>query len=527
MLYPRGVLRGRTGVLTLIAVAVSLIAAPSAQATHENPDIQHLSYKVGPIDVTPGQNRISFATVSQHKPQVDGWIVGMSPNLVNEDGSVPSTDRVMFHHGVWINTSNDDLTTTRYGERFMATGEEKTKLVLPPGYGLRYEASDRWLLNHMIHNLTAASMDLYITYTIDFIPDSAPSAGDVKPVVPLWMDVVNGSGYPVFDVLKGTGENGRFTYPTDAENPYPDGIRRNLYQMNMNGTLVASAGHVHTGGLSTDLWMMRSGARYAGPKCNQRSTRKARQTCWARAPRVRGNRVHLYHSKAKYFEPRGPVSWDVAMTGTQPDWMVQVQKGDVLALNTTYETKLASWYESMGISVVYFAPGETGRNPYQTKVDWPGEVTHGHLPENNIHGGSRATLPDPTTMAGGPFPSGNILIDGFAYDSGDFRLPGMQGRPPRVPRGESLTFELSEGDASREIWHSITSCAPPCNRNTGIAYPIPDGEHQFDSGQLGDVVPAVYRRTWETPDDLPVGTYTYFCRIHPMMRGAFRVTKPQ
>ena len=31
------------------------------------------------------------------------------------------------------------------------------------------------------------------------------------------------------------------------------------------------------------------------------------------------------------------------------------------------------------------------------------------------------------------------------------------------------------------------------------------------------------RRTWQTPKNLPVGTYTYFCRIHPFMRGAFRV----
>jgi hypothetical protein len=271
--------------------------------------------------------------------------------------------------------------------------------------------------------------------------------------------------------------------------------------------------------------MLRNGARYQGPACGKRETARQRRRCWARAPRVRGNRVHLFHSKAKYFEPAGPVSWDMAMTGSRPDWMVQVRKGDVLALTTTYETRRASWYESMGISVVYMADGTDGRNPYRTKVDWPGRVTHGHLPENNVHGGKRAILPDPREMAGGPFPSSNILIDAFTYEAGDFRLPGMGGRPARVRRGKSLTFELSEDDASREIWHSVTSCAAPCNRNTGIAYPIPNGRHQFDSGQLGDIVPAVRRRTWETPKDLPVGTYTYFCRIHPMMRGAFRVTK--
>ena len=46
----------------------------------------------------------------------------------------------------------------------------------------------------------------------------------------------------------------------------------------------------------------------------------------------------------------------------------------------------------------------------------------------------------------------------------------------------------------------------------------------FDSGELGDAGPPTAGRvTWETPGDLDDGTYTYFCRIHPFMRGAFRV----
>jgi hypothetical protein len=53
----------------------------------------------------------------------------------------------------------------------------------------------------------------------------------------------------------------------------------------------------------------------------------------------------------------------------------------------------------------------------------------------------------------------------------------------------------------------------------------------FDSGELGfngnqgslPGAPAADRDTWQTPKDLPSGTYTYFCRIHPFMRGAFRV----
>ena len=65
----------------------------------------------------------------------------------------------------------------------------------------------------------------------------------------------------------------------------------------------------------------------------------------------------------------------------------------------------------------------------------------------------------------------------------------------------------------------------------GIAYPIADGEFQFDSGQLGNLngnasPPTVGRTSWTTPKNLPVGTHTFFCRIHPLMRGAIRVVDP-
>jgi plastocyanin len=95
-----------------------------------------------------------------------------------------------------------------------------------------------------------------------------------------------------------------------------------------------------------------------------------------------------------------------------------------------------------------------------------------------------------------------------------------------VPRGRSLRFV--NRDARRGILHSITACRAPCNRATGIAYPLADGPVAFDSGNLGfgpaGLTPAAQRATWRTPRNLRPGTYTYFCRVHPFMRGAFRVT---
>ena len=95
-------------------------------------------------------------------------------------------------------------------------------------------------------------------------------------------------------------------------------------------------------------------------------------------------------------------------------------------------------------------------------------------------------------------------------------------------KGRSLKFV--NRDPKRRIFHTITACKAPCNRTTGIAYPLADGKVEFDSGELGvgprGFTPAANRITWKTPKRLDPGTYTYFCRVHPFMRGAFEV-KPR
>ena len=89
--------------------------------------------------------------------------------------------------------------------------------------------------------------------------------------------------------------------------------------------------------------------------------------------------------------------------------------------------------------------------------------------------------------------------------------------------GQTLTFR-DAGDNAKRVYHSITSCKPPCNRTTGIAYPIADGAVQFESGTLGSASPPGDRGApVDDARDLTPGTYAYFCRIHPFMRGSFRV----
>jgi plastocyanin len=489
----------RAGV-ALAACLALFVSAPAAGAAEGElvsvspaaNGAKRMLYRIGPFQVVPGQNEIGNRVFGE-KPQVDGWITRIRPDLVYTNGRVPGVDVIHLHHGVWLNLSRQDVTWPGLPERFFAAGEEKTITTFPKGYGYRYRASDTWLLNHMIHNLTPVPTEVYMVYEIDFIPDTSPAAPGLRPVKPVWLDVENGKAYPVFDVRQGSGSRGRYTYPTDARRPYAGRGRRNQWVADRNGVLVATAGHLHPGGLHTDLYMRRRGAR-----------------------------AHLFRSNARYFEPAGAVSWDVAMTGTRRDWRVKVRRGDVLSTTATYDSSRAAWWESMGIMITYMADGGRGRNPFKRRVDFPGRPTHGHLPENNNHGGAPGGLPNPLRMPDGMTVSGPLDVLDFKFTLGDLSLPGAAGRPPVVRRGQSITFR--NVDDPRAIYHSITSCKPPCNRTTGIAYPVADGPVQFESGTLGSAVPpATGRLEWRTPRNLDPGTYTYFCRIHPFMRGAFRV----
>ena len=485
---------------------------------------QRLTYRIGPFNIIPGQNDIGYAGMDQ-KPKVDGWITRMRPDLVYTNGTVPRVDVIHLHHAVWLNMSRKDATAPGLPERFFAAGEEKTIMSLPKGYGLDYKASDHWLLNHMIHNLTPVATQVYVELQIDFIPKNSAAARGIQPVRPIWMDVQNGQIYPVFNVRKGSGEKGQYTYPNDKPAAYGGGSKRNEWVSDRDGVLVATAGHLHPGGKHTDLWMRRQGARVAKPACASKSSSKARRLCKARAPRGYGSNAHLFRSDAKYFEPAGAVSWDVAMSGTPRDWRVKIHKGDTLWTSATYDTKRGSWWESMGIMVTYMADSGSGADPFKKRVDYPGKPTHGHLRENRHHGGEKTGLPDPRKLPDGPaVGGGQVDILNFKYAVGDLSLAGSNRNPPVIQRGQAVTFRNLE--SGKRLYHSITSCKAPCNRSTGIAYPIADGTVQFESGTLGSAVPpATGALEWKTPPGLDTGTYTYFCRIHPFMRGAFRVEK--
>jgi plastocyanin len=484
--------------MTLLAATALLGPAASSVSAAREPappaGVQRLTFRY-PINLRPGTNLIRV-NGGVPKPTVPGYIVRIKPDLTRRDGSVPPTDKIHLHHAVWLSTRAQSANPYAGGvpEIFFATGEEKTIATIPRPYGYPVKPADNWLLNDMIHDLTNRGARLYITYTVDFVPADSPLGRRLRPVTPVWLDVEN-TAYPVFDVLRGSGRGGLFTYPDMRPNAYAGRGQLNEVTMPRSGTLVGFAGHVHPGGLWTDL-----------------SVRRA------------GRSRHIFRSEAKYFGNRAPVSWDLGMTVTPPDWRVRVQRGDVLAINATYETRNASWYESMGIMFGWLAEDLAGKDPFAAGIKTRGQVSHGHLPENDNFGGRRTGIVDPTTLPDGSAPDGVVPISNFKYRFGDLLAAGAQRNPPTVPAGSSLRFVNK--DTGADVFHTVTGCRAPCNRTTGIGYPLADGG-LFDSGTLGfgprGFTAAVNRDTWRTPASLAPGTYTYLCRIHPFMRGAFRV----
>ena len=463
---------------------------------------QRILYKYGPIHITPGDNLILLGPVTIEKPLVDGYMIRFKPDLVRADDSVPPVDILHLHHAVWISTAFD--------YPLFASGEEKTIFNLPPGYGIPVKGqSEAWLLNYMLHNQTPVPENVFITYEIDFVPKTAVAPGSMTHVEPLWLDVGNFNGFnPVYNTQRGFGSTpGECSFPKEQcanFDPYGklvtgqgkpgNGVGERVGQL-PTGTIVWGVGHVHPGGLRLEVDLRRNGV-------NRR----------------------VFQSDAVYFDPNGPVSWDMSMEVTHPSWRLGIKAGDELVVNSIYETSRASWYEGMGIVVVFIAPGDTsGPDPFAN----PGSVdphnatiTHGHLPEAGNYGGDGAE-PFATPPA---LDVDKVAIAGFANLPGNFGTYGYG--VPTVAPGEKVTF--ANADAAAQVFHTVTACAYPCNGTPGISYPLADGAVDFDSLELGvgpPIITAASNRVTYALDTagMSSGTYTYFCRVHPFMRGAFRV----
>jgi hypothetical protein len=518
---------------------------------------QRMRFSYGPIAVKPGQNDVLIEPVTIEKPLVDGYITRFRPNLVRADGTVPPVEQVHLHHGTW-------LSEPEYGSGpFFASGEEKTVAPFPRGYGMPVQGTDTWLMLYMVHSAVAQPMEAYIIYDIDFIPKAKGDELGIKPAYPLWLDV-RPSGYPVFNVQrKFGGRDGMCTWPQEQCAEFNSWGEEEVGQGQpgngkgedwefpaegepfgragpfTGGTIIGMGGHMHPGGVQNEIDLLR------GKKKRRIYTGKA-----------------LYWKNQKKGGGRKD-SWNFSMPVVgNPFWGVRVRPGDKLRSNVTYDTRLQSTYENMGIAVSLLVPDDEsgkpqapGVNPFKVKRDrskrcyrkggldesgiqkkrpvlcTKGVVTHGQLVENTNRG-----RPDGKWGAKSSGEGNQVAIADFLYTPGDLSTRMSMGIPT-VKLGDKLTFSNFEGGL---IWHTVTSCKFPCLGPTGAAYPIANGRTSekrkldFDSSEVGfgtpEIGPATNKLAWSldvTKDEgyKPGEVVTYFCRIHPFMRGAFEVSK--
>jgi hypothetical protein len=454
----RGALAAMAGLLAFTA-SPALAAEPVLDAA-TYADTTTYDCATDPITVYPGQN-LDLVTVTKTCPNAkrvsgpgdasvfapgtsaQGYMTRFTPSMVevHDDGSVttPSVWDLHLHHVVWIGPA------VGFG-----TGEEKSEWKLPHGYGFKLATDQNWIVNYMIHDLTAVGgRRVQITWQIDWVPETTPARTDISPLTTVGLDVAGTPHrYPVFDAERGFDNDGDglYTFPDDVPtDPSVPGFeeRENVSQdaqwtVPAGGrTVVFAVGHLHPGGLYMDLTVSRDGPDAGSVAGDDPSETKP-----------------LFRSDAHYYEPAGAVSWDVAMTATQPDWRIHLKEGDVVSANATYDVRNASWYESMGLFPlqVTTAADPAAKDPFddaaavRAMYEQGGILTHGRLRENIDRKADKDLgLPDPRKLrSSGRVPKDGLEIEGFGYELGGYSafrgFPASYLRPPVVKPGSTVTF---------------------------------------------------------------------------------------
>ena len=564
-----------SGSFVAFAVALVCFASPASAKLPviepaSYPDMTTFNCRTEAITLQPGQNlnRMGLTKACPNAERVSGplgpeifsagsgaqgYMTRFQPSMVEIKPSgklvTPAVWDLHLHHVVWLPPSGGTL----------AAGEEKTIATLPQGYGIKLDATANWLLVHMLHNLTAEpDRKVYLTWQIDWVPETQPARTDISPIRGEFMNVANGGAYPVFDAERefDADGDGKFVFPDDVSSDPADPSfeeRDKISDQNTwvvpstytNGvTLLRAGGHLHPGGLTVDLEVARDGPDAGDVDGDDPS--EVRQ---------------LFSSVAKYYEPAGAVSWDASMTVAGPDWRIHLEPGDKVSISTTYNVRRASWYEGMGIMSLGWTPNAdpAARDPFEQAAEvremyeQGGALTHRRLPENiDDEARDDLGLPDPRKLrSGGRLAGAGVDIDSFLFGNGGFSavsdFPTGIMRPPVIKPGSTVTFTNNDAlpgqPESEQVWHSITSCRAPCNRGSGVGYPLANGPLEFDSGQLGFSAGlnrnvTIGSNSYTTPPlpNLPKrlrgknsrrgSTYTYFCRLHPFMRGSVRVRGP-
>ncbi len=340
--------------LFLTAVVAALFLPGPASAA-----VQTLSFTSAPITVT--RFEVARGVQLAPSPKVDGYVVGMSAEVVDREGNPVSPMDVMLHHVLFAKLGVPDYTCSNIADysgtpapfqaqRFYAEGEERFSLSLPEGYGYPNRGQDAWGLLYMLMNHHPHTMVVQIRYTVRYVTGEPLTA--VKPV---WLDIENCRADPVFNV-PGIGRPGSTFFRTAD------------FKMPESGRFIAGGGHIHGGGVSLDVTDTRCGSLFTS------------YPTWG-----------LIEPFPILHEP-GPLH----MTGFADPVGRPVGAGDIVRLTARYDNSRPH-VRVMGIVILYFVPGATsGCATFTSPLPPPSQADHVTIellksPGGTIHRDIRST----------------------------------------------------------------------------------------------------------------------------------------
>ena len=496
-----------------------------------------LSLYYGPYVIPPGwdANRVDLELPTQN-----GFLISLEPAMRRvADLSEPGHTEAHIHHAHWFgfdpgNEEDGYFNQTGAGthEWVFGNGDEETRAdfrrrsAAQPGgpiYGNFLPAARNQTIIYMLHNKTSQPMAVYIVLDVIFKHGtrSQLEAIEKRP----YHDVAGMLMGRTLDVPRDAGGDGKWEYVKENKN-CPEADKRAEgcaieWVAPRDGTIVGSGGHLHPGGTQVTV------ENYGSPQ---------RPCATDRRGRGYGGTLLL---RSDVINRHAPLSEDYQTEVTHPAWRAPLRKGDRIRISGTYANKHNAWYTAMihaGFYFDYEQPPKRGCKPYivgpsKKKVKDPTEgVPNRDFGEHEddycgeAYGKPACEKPEqpPAETA---FVNQNLVhIANFQYLPGDRSASTAGGNIPSVRQGQKITF-VNE-DQFANIRHSVTTCPWPCNGRYVSNYPHADGA--WDSGTLGyDVIDGGSPNPLaETPADLNPGLYTYFCRIHPWMRGAFRIEPP-
>jgi plastocyanin len=489
--------------------------------------VKKMRFWYGPYTMPAGwdANRVDLDI-----PVHNGMIIAVEPELrIDPDWSVPSHQVAHIHHAHWFALdpgNKEDNYTGGNTEWIFGNGDEETRADFMersnadpkgPMYGEYIGLAGPQAMIYMLHNKTAQTKVGYVVLDVTF------KYGTLEQLNKTGREHRDVSGVlfgRTFDVPRQPKGDGEWNNTHDQKRPIE-------WVSTIDGTMIGTGAHLHPGGKRVIVENL-------GSKENP-------------CPNTRGGFAGTRLLKSDMLNHKVPWSEDYQMEVTRPSWRAPLHKGDVIRITGVYENKRAAWYTAMTHEGFYVDEKQKPRGrckPYLVGKDAKRKVRvkrgkrwvrrrldptsgvpnrkwgHAHDTFCGTKFGFDPCEPPFKEPEPGPEAS-EVTIANFLYLPGDRAASGEMSKPPTVKKGNSLTFVNADQQAN--IRHSVTTCRYPCNGRYVSNYPHADG--RWDSGTLGydPIDGGTPNPMSATPKDLPVGKYSYFCRIHPFMRGEFRV----